>query len=112
MKHYYHGVKLEGKRGTLLLTDEGMCFEKDGMSFLGGGSSVWPWKSVKQPYFSDDSCALHAMKVVFKEGEKLDPIILLFPNRREFQKMEHDVVEHGHLSPSPLKLTGIVWGGH
>lgn len=110
MKHYYQNVKLAEKRGTLASTPQGLSFETEGLGFLGGGTNTWAWSSIKKPYFSDTTCAIHAVKLVFKEGD--DPIFLMFPNRQDFERMEQDVVDFGHLSPSPLKLTGTLWGGH
>lgn len=122
-KHCYQNVKLEGKRGTLVSSPEGLSFEGDGLSFMGGGTNHWTWDSIKAPYFSDSSCVLHAVKLVFKDdhdeknsseeensNNSHDPIILTFQKRNDFEKMEDDVIQYGHLSPSPLKLTGTLWG--
>ena len=88
---------------------------------MGSGTNHWAWDSIKAPYFSDSTCVLHAIKLVFKDDDESnnpneenintqDPVILTFSNRNDFERMEDDIVKFGHLSPSPLKLTGTLWG--
>ena len=106
----YPNVKLDRKPGTLSLTPQGFGFEPNDHS--DGYSHFWPWDSVKGSYFSvPASACIHGAKFVFKDNEAKDPIIFMFPNREEFERVEQDVADHG-LTVAPLKMTGTLWGGH
>ena len=128
----YPNVKFHHQSGTLSFTDKGLAFvatQQQHRPHVDERSHFWPWDSVQGSYFSQPVTAcFHGAKFVFvshthndndkkKETdppdrqEKEPSVLFTFPNREDFERAAHDVVQHG-ITVAPLKMSGTLYGGH
>ena len=124
----YPNVKFHHQSGTLSFSDKGLAFvATHHRPHVDERSHVWPWDSVQGSYFTEPVTAcFHGAKFVFvshnddnqkKETdtparqENEPSVLFTFPNREDFERAAHDVIQRG-ITVAPLKMSGTLYGGH